>query len=151
MLSPARLRCCSGLGRPGRKEWDKILQSELEKAGDVRDESTALKLREIEQAVTATFLHSQPVGQKALTRELVVLPAATRPDKIELEKELKRRSGISWFPDEVCLEDAATGPNGEKLLPKSWRMGAKSKLRHRRPALGLCCRCTLYLAAAQGR
>ncbi|HOD52711.1 MAG TPA: DUF499 domain-containing protein [Candidatus Hydrogenedentes bacterium] len=113
-----------------RQEWDKIVQGELEKAGDVQDESTALKNREIEQAVVATFLHSQPVGgHKALTRELTVLVAPTRPDKIEFEKGLRRWSDISWFLDEACLEDAATGPNGEKLLPKSWRLGAKPNLR----------------------
>ena len=112
-----------------RQEWDKIVQGELEKAVNVQEESPALKNREIEQAVVGTFLHSQPVGQKALTRELTVLLAPTRPDKIELEKGLKRWSDISWFLDEACLEDAATGPSGEKLLPKSWRMGAKPNLR----------------------
>jgi len=112
-----------------RQEWDKILQGELEKAGEVQNESTALKHREVEQAVVATFLHSQPVGQRALTRDLVVLLAPTRPDKIELEKALKRWSDVSWFLDEACLEDADTGPSGEKLLPKSWRLGAKPNLR----------------------
>ena len=43
-----------------RQEWDKIVQGELEKAVDIQEESKALKNREIEQAVVATFLHSQP-------------------------------------------------------------------------------------------
>ena len=55
----------------------------------------ALKLREIEQAVVATFLHSQPIGQSARTRDLTVLIGATRPDKIELEKGLLRWSQVS--------------------------------------------------------
>jgi len=63
-----------------------ILVGELERAREIQSESVALKSREAEQAVVATLLHSQPIGQTARTRGLVVLLGATRPDKIELEK-----------------------------------------------------------------
>ena len=55
-----------------RQEWAAILQGELEKAQDVQSDFAALRHREVEQAVFATFLHSQPIGQKALTRELLL-------------------------------------------------------------------------------
>ena len=64
-----------------------------------------MKHREVEQAVFATFLHSQPIGQKALTRELMLLLGSTRPDKIELEKALLRWTETSWFLDEGALAD----------------------------------------------
>jgi len=71
-----------------RHAWTAILQGELEKARNIQSESSGLKYREIEQAILATFIHSQPVGKKALTYELMVLLGHTRPDKIELEKAL---------------------------------------------------------------
>jgi hypothetical protein len=112
-----------------REEWDKILQGELEKARMLQNETTALHHNEMEQAVIAAFLHSQPKGNRALTRDLMVLLGATRPDKIELEKALRRWTEVSWFLDEECIEDAETGPNGARLLPKSWRLGAKPNLK----------------------
>lgn len=112
-----------------REEWDKILQGELDKAAALQQETTALNHREVEQAVVATFLHSQPKGNKALARDLMVLLGATRPDKIELEKALRRWTEVSWFLDEECIEDAETGSNGQRLLPKSWRLGGKPNLK----------------------
>ena len=67
---------------------DGIMESELAQARQVQNESVGLKLREIEQAVMATFLHSQPVGHTAKTRDLKLLIGPCRPDKIELEKGL---------------------------------------------------------------
>jgi hypothetical protein len=75
-----------------RQEWAAILEGELNKARDIQREFRALKGREVEQAVMATFLHSQPIGQRALTRELLVLLGASRPDRIEREKALPRAS-----------------------------------------------------------
>lgn len=113
----------------GRKqEWNGILEGELEKAREIQKETGALKSREIEQAVVATFLHSQPIGQKALTRELMLLLGPTRPDKIELEKALRRWAETSWFLDENTLADVDAGPEGRKALPKSWRLGSKPNL-----------------------
>ena len=53
-----------------------------------------MKFREVEQAVFATFLHSQPIGQKALTRDLLLLLGATRPDKIDLVQRHTRECSI---------------------------------------------------------
>ena len=80
-----------------KQEWSGILEGELAKARDIQRETTGIKFRDIEQAVFATFLHSQPIGQKALTRELLLLLGATRPDKIDLEKALRRWTEVSWF------------------------------------------------------
>lgn len=112
-----------------RQEWSGILQGELEKARSAQAELPSLRFREIEQAVVSTFLHSQPVGQKASTTELLVLLGQTRPDKIELEKALRRWSEISWFLDESALNVTAIGGNGKKELPSFWRLGSRPNLR----------------------
>src|SRR5437870_2508507 len=112
-----------------KQEWSGILEGELAKARDIQRETTGIKCREIEQAVLATFLHSQPIGQKALTRELLLLLGATRPDKINLEKALRRWTEISWFLDEGAISDAEIGTDGQRQLPKSWRLGSKPNLR----------------------
>ncbi len=112
-----------------KQEWTGILEGELAKAREIQAEIRPLRFREIEQAVVATFLHSQPIGQKALTRELLVLLGQTKPDKIELEKGLKRWAEESWFLDEASVADAEVGPDGQKQLPKSWRLGSKPNLK----------------------
>lgn len=111
-----------------KQEWTGILEGELGKARDIQSDNAALKFRELEQAVFATFLHSQPVGQKALTRDLMVLLGPTRPDKIELEKALIRWAEVSWFLDEAATSDVDR-TNGAKQLPKSWRLGSRPNLR----------------------
>jgi len=112
-----------------RQEWAAILQGELEKAQEIQRQFSAISYREVEQAVMATFLHSQPIGQKALTRELLLLISHTRPDKIELEKALRRWADTSWFLDEGATQDAEITPDGTKSLPKSWRLGSRPNLR----------------------
>ena len=127
-----------------KQEWTGILEGELAKARDVQNESGGLRFRELEQAVFATFLHSQPIGQKALTRELMLLLGPTRPDKIELEKALTRWSEVSWFLDEAATSDVdrsngagrhphltspATERERDRQLPKSWRLGSRPNLR----------------------
>lgn len=108
-----------------KQEWSGILEGELSKAQEIQKE-IAISHREIEQAVFATFLHSQPVGQKALTRELLLLLGSTHPDKIELEKGLIRWAESSWFLDESMAAEAV-GEN--RRLPKSWRLGSKPNLK----------------------
>ncbi|MCK6483011.1 MAG: DUF499 domain-containing protein [Phycisphaerae bacterium] len=111
-----------------RQEWTAILQSELAKAREAQSDYAGLKHREIEQAVFATFMHSQPIGAKAQLRDLLILVGATRPDKIELEKALRQWFDRSWFLDESA--DAEVKPaNGTKPLPVSWRLGSKPNLR----------------------
>ncbi|MBI4454518.1 MAG: ATP-binding protein [Acidobacteria bacterium] len=112
-----------------RQEWTGILEGELAKAREIQSITPGIKFREMEQAVFATFIHSQPIGQRALTRELMVLLGQTRPDKIESEKALRQWSEISWFLDEGAIQDADVGPDGRKQLPKSWRLGSKPNLR----------------------
>ncbi len=112
-----------------KQEWSGILEGELAKARDVQRETTGIRFREIEQAVCATFLHSQPIGQKALTRELLLLLGATRPDKIDLEKALRRWTEVSWFLDEGAISDVEIGIDGQRQFPKSWRLGSRPNLR----------------------
>jgi len=112
-----------------RQEWTGILEGETEKAREIQADYPGLRHRELEQAVFATFLHSQPIGQRALTREVFVLLGATRPDRIELEKALRRWTEASWFLDEGAVNDADVGSDGRKQLPKSWRLGSKPNLR----------------------
>jgi len=105
------------------QEWRPILEGELAKARTIQAETTGLGHREIEQAVVAVFLSSQPIGHKALTQELMVLIGAAKPDKIELAKALRHWTELSWFLDEV---EVATGTDG---LPKAWRLGNRPNLR----------------------
>lgn len=108
-----------------RYDWGAILEEELKKAREIQAEVSGLAYRELEQAVFATFLHSQPIGRHAVTRELMVLLGATRPDRIVLEKTLKRWTEVSWFLDEAAISDREDGVT----LPKSWRLGFKPNLR----------------------
>ena len=112
-----------------RQEWSAILQGELAKARDVQEEMPGLRFREMEAAVMATFLHSQPINQRALTRDLVVLLGHTRPDRIELEKAMRRWTEVSWFLDESAINEADIRADGGKSLPKAWRLGSKPNLR----------------------
>ena len=106
----------------GRKTtWTPILVGELDRARNIQKESVGLKFRELEEAVVATFLHSQPVGQSAQTRDLTVLIGAARPDKIELEKGLTRWSQVSYWLDDLHA------PEGDQL-PGTWRLGNRPNL-----------------------
>lgn len=102
--------------------WTGIVENELESARRVQSESVGLKLREIEQAAMATFLHSQPTGRSAKTRDLMLLVGPCRPDKIELEKGLGR-----WARNSYWLDDANM-PEKEGQLPTEWRLGNRPNL-----------------------
>jgi len=107
----------------GKKQaWTGILDNEFEQAKRIQMESVGLKFREVEQAVVATFLHSQPIGQTAKTREIIVLLGATRPDRIELEKGLARWAQTSYWLDDLYT----TTPDGQ--LPGTWRLGNRPNL-----------------------
>ena len=109
----------------GRKvDWAPLLLKELEKARDMQNEISALSAgREIEQAVVAVFLHSQPVGHKIQTQPLRRMIGAGAPDVIEVNKGLERWREVSWFLD----DDDVDGVRGE--LPKDWRLGNRPNLR----------------------
>ena len=115
----------TGTGK--HQEWRPILEGELAKARTIQSETTGLGHREMEQAAVAVFLSSQPIGHKALTQELMVLIGAAKPDKIELEKALRRWTELSWFLDEaeVATEESVS----EGQLPKAWRLGNRPNLR----------------------
>lgn len=102
--------------------WTGIVESELACARQVQTDSVGLKLREIEQAVMATFLHSQPKGRSAKSRDLMLLVGPCRPDKIEFEKGLARWSQTSsWLDDEHK-------PEKDNQLRPEWRLGNRPNL-----------------------
>jgi hypothetical protein len=107
-------------------EWTAVIEGELERASAIQSEEPGLKFREIEQAVCAVFLSSQPIGQKARTSDLLALLGATRPDRIGLEKGLRRWMQVSWFLDET---EFATDPAQPDALPKAWRLGNRPNLK----------------------
>ena len=80
-----------------KEKWTPILIGELEKAREIQAGLPTLSAREIEQAVVATFLHSQPVGQRAAPSELLVLLAHPAVDAAALEEGLRKWRDISWF------------------------------------------------------
>jgi len=105
-----------------RQSWAAILVGELGRARQIQIDSVGLKFREMEQAVFATFLHSQPIGQSAQTPELMVLLGPTRPDRIELEKGLRQWAACSHW-----LDDSFTVGTAEQL-PSAWRLGNRPNL-----------------------
>ena len=108
--------------------WDAILEKEMAWAQDIQAQQGLKSGREVEQAVMAVFLHSQPEGQKASLRDLLVLITATRPDKVDLRKALRRWTELSWFLDEREIATAKTVEGGDKGLPESWRLGLQANL-----------------------
>ena len=109
-------------GKP--TDWARLLEGELAKAREIQDEFPALAAsRSAEQAVIATFLHSQPIGGKANTPELQRMAGAAA-DGIELAKALRRWREVSWFLDDEDARGVA-----EDELPKSWRLGNRPNLK----------------------
>ena len=105
-----------------QSNWPFILDTELSKARQIEESFEVLKGREIQQAVIAAFVHSQPIGKTADLSELFVLIGATNPDRITLEKALRRWVDVSWFLDESNF------PADDKVLPKTWRLGSRPNL-----------------------
>ena len=111
-----------------KQDWNSILEGELNKAQEIQAEVAGLAFREVEQAVFATFLHSQPIGHKASQRDLELLLAPTRPDKIQLRTALLKWADASHFLDDEFTAEAKPGPDGKRSDPKSWRLGSKPNL-----------------------
>ncbi len=111
---------------PGNN-WSAVLEGELSKARAVQSEHP-MKFREIEQAVCAVFLSSQPIGQKAHTPELMSLIGTAGPDRIQLEKGLRRWTEISWFLDETEFAGHARADRSLGVLPNAWRLGNRPNL-----------------------
>jgi hypothetical protein len=110
-------------------DWSAVLEGELSKARTIQSEQPGLKFREIEQAVCGVFLSSQPIGQKARTPDLTVLVSASKPDRIELEKGLRRWTELSWFLDEAEFASDVADNGQAKALPKAWRLGNRPNLK----------------------
>lgn len=95
--------------------WTPILAAELDKAREIQREFPSLKSREVEQAVIATFLHSQPARQHADPSELYGLLASPDLDPSAIAEALKKWCDISWF----LIED-----------PDVWALGTVPNLTH---------------------
>ncbi len=78
-------------------QWIPILTGELQKARDIQKNLPQLKYREIEGAVLSTFLHSQPLGQKANLGDLYTLLVHPDIDQISVEDGLSKWREVSWF------------------------------------------------------
>ena len=77
--------------------WTPILTGELERARNIQKNLPRLKSREVETAVLSTFLHSQPMGQKAELADLYLLLAHAEVDPVSIEKGLSDWREVSWF------------------------------------------------------
>ena len=118
----------SETGEGARTDWTTLLEAELDKARRIQAELPALAARrEVEQAVLAVFLYSQPIGRKASTPELLRMVGAGGPDKIGIRKGLARWRELSWFLDDEDVGADVHGVGGG--LPKSWRLGNRPNLR----------------------
>ena len=128
------LRDLAGVARASQTEgapqtWTSILEKELDFARGIQIVHSNLVHRELEGAVIAAFLHSQPPGKKATLSDLKVMVGAGRPDPITLGKALGEWAGKSWYLDEEDLASGADKPDGTKDLPRTWRMGDQPNLK----------------------
>jgi hypothetical protein len=97
------------------QRWTPILIGELAKAREIQAGLPSLKAREVEAAVLATFLHSQPTGQRAAPTDLLALLAHPSLDAAGLEEGLRKWRGLSWF----LVEN-----------PDVWQLGTTPNLTH---------------------
>jgi hypothetical protein len=96
--------------------WVPILSGELEKARQVQDKYAVLRARrDVERAVLATFLHSQPQGQKAEPWDVIGMLAEPSTDPAGIEEGLKEWRARSWYLVES---------------PTSFRLGTSPNLTH---------------------
>ena len=82
-----------------RVDWAPLLEAELARARQIQDELPALREgREAEQMVIAVFLHSQPIGHKAYTPELVRMAGSRAPDAIRAREGTAPLAGALLVP-----------------------------------------------------
>ncbi len=113
-----------------KQDWRAILLGELSFARKAQQDASGLQHREIEQAVIATFVHSQPAGShSAKTNDLFAMVGAGKPDRIGLEKGLAAWADHSWYLDEAHLASAEKREDGSQGLPKTWRLGDQPNLK----------------------
>jgi hypothetical protein len=128
------LRELAGVARTSQTEgeaqsWTSIVEKELEFSRTVQEGLGNLAHRELEAAVLATFLHSQPPGKRAALSDLRTMVGAGKPDAITLSKALGEWAGRSWYLDEEDLSSGAERPDGTRELPRTWRMGDQPNLK----------------------
>ncbi len=95
-----------------RLDWMSVLTGELSRAVELQAGLPTLRRREVEQAVLATFLHSQPAGHAATPQELWALLCHAELDPAAMEEGLRlwrRQSG--WLADDTGVWRLATAPN----------------------------------------
>ncbi|MCW3097907.1 MAG: hypothetical protein JWL77_3525 [Chthonomonadaceae bacterium] len=101
-------RICSD----GQDVWTTKLNEEMDRARESQDKAKALKQREIEQAVLATFIHCQPQTYKAETSDLYALLVHPGVDLAALETGLEHWRALSWFlTEEPSIWRITTQPN----------------------------------------
>ena len=59
----------------------------------------------------------------------MVLISPSRPDRIELEKGLRRWTELSWFLDEAEFASDVADNGQPKAIPKAWRLGNRPNLK----------------------
>lgn len=104
-------------------KWRSILTGELAKAREIQVGLPTLTVREVEQAVVSTFLHSQPQGQRAAPADLFVLLAHPLVDTAALEEGLRKWRQLSWFlVEDTSIWQLSTTPNltHMHLQAKGW-------------------------------
>jgi hypothetical protein len=106
----------------GEDDWSTILDTELDRGQKLQDAYAGLQHREMEQALMAIFLHSQPKGSDASITDVRRLIGHTRPDPIELDQALNELKKTSWYLDEENF------PEDPTQLPRTWRLGSKPNL-----------------------
>lgn len=97
------------------ERWTPILIGELEKAREIQTGLPTLKAREVAQAIVATFLHSQPLGQHASIPELLALLVHPTIDAAAIEEGLLKWRDRSWF----LVEN-----------PDVWQLGTTPNMTH---------------------
>ena len=103
-------------------QWTSILDGELEKARDAQSRSALLRYREIESAVLATFLHSQPAGQKADATDLYTLLANPDIDPMSVQDGLAEWRRLSWFlKEDDSIWALGTTPNLTNMHDRAMR------------------------------
>lgn len=105
-----------------QQRWTGVIEGEMGQAREIQKDSVGISFREIEKAVVAVFLHSQPIGMQAQARDLLILLGTTRSDTIELTKGLVRWAQVSFW-----LDDQYSGTTQGKL-PGTWRLGNRPNL-----------------------
>lgn len=110
-------------------DWQAIVRRELEFGAEIQKKhTTSFPHRELEAGVLTVFLHSQPIGQKARTVEMMRMAGVTLKDRISFEQALKEWAERSWHLDDELIPGPQPGET-EPPLPAEWRLGPDPNLK----------------------